>query len=819
MPAPLGPVWEFFYPGGKQNSSHNAAYCLGCIRHARQVHGFQDPPNETDTTLLERIRTDTAAFSQALDSTDHVRGVKKSMLAHLIGRDPCPHISAETKKKAKALKNSTPLAADSDADNDSDPQPAPKKRKAVFRNVEKAMRQPELTVYRGANIPFSSSELERVRAQFLRATVSANLPFRWTEDVEVIKLFIMFRALACDAIPSRDVLSGTLLNKASIEVEKALRTALKLKYVVLSSDGWKDDQRNPITGVNVSANGKSYLIDLIQSNGHKKDGASMCLAFEVILFCCDNDGGSLRGRKDLNLKRPWLIIAPCCAHQGELMLGDYLSVNERAADVAEQATDLIHWIIGHDRVRKIFDDAQFEKNFKIVAYLLANLTRWTTHYLAFQRLLHLKTPLRYAAFLYRNEIIAAQVGAEKNRKAVDKMADAATAQIDLIESNEFWTSLQTVVDDIEPLCYATNINQSDRTRPDQVLLTFAGLYRHFSAHPNRAVAKGMTARIEKRWAALDQPFFVLCLVLNPYEALSRFGDKAGTNVFVLNTELVALFHRVRSRPIDPPRRKEEDDAREKALSIAFMNYLQGTGDFASFYSNGNKEAFEKQHPDDPRLVWEQFKRCDGPGVRDLASFAMMLLGLAVNQAATERSFSDLKIKKTRLRNRLGTQKLEKMSKFGASIRSENLQAGLIHKREAREVHDPTTVSGLLSVPRYADAIEAGDDEDGVQSSKLVKSGAAWRAEVAKWVKAARDDEEAGIPAEEPVPAANPTRPRKFFPRSLDLLFGGEVTKPVGKPRREQFTEEVLMMELLAAEESDEEPDDGELSGSGDDFEL
>jgi hypothetical protein len=31
-------------------------------------------------------------------------------------------------------------------------------------------------------------------------------------------------------------------------------------------------------------------------------------------------------------------------------------------------------------------------------------------------------------------------------------------------------------------------------------------------------------------------------------------------------------------------------------------------------------------------------------------------------------------------------------------------------------------------------------------------------------------------------------------------------------------EEVLMMQPLAAEDSDEEPDDGELSGYGDDFE-
>ncbi len=54
----------------------------------------------------------------------------------------------------------------------------------------------------------------------------------------------------------------------------------------------------------------------------------MCTAFEgmidkaeelycliVIAFCCDNDGGSQKGRKNLVLKRPWLFVSPCCAHQ------------------------------------------------------------------------------------------------------------------------------------------------------------------------------------------------------------------------------------------------------------------------------------------------------------------------------------------------------------------------------------------------------------------------------------------------------------------------------------------------------------------------
>lgn len=202
-----------------------------------------------------------------------------------------------------------------------------------------------------------------------------------------------------------------------------------------------------------------------------------------------------------------------------MILGEYFTVNDVAAKIAEQATDLVDWILSHGRVRDISDKAQSVKTFTVLVYLVANLTCWTTHYLAFSHLLELKAPLRHVAYLQRSEIIDAQVGAEKNAKAKAKMIATANKQCDLIENNDFWTGLQTVVDDIEPICYATNINQADRTRADQVLLCFTGLYHHFLGHSMRRVSQDMCAHIEKHWAALDQPLFVFCLVLNPYEVL------------------------------------------------------------------------------------------------------------------------------------------------------------------------------------------------------------------------------------------------------------------------------------------------------------
>ena len=54
------------------------------------------------------------------------------------------------------------------------------------------------------------------------------------------------------------------------------------------------------------------------------------------------------------------------------------------------------------------------------------------------------------------------------------------------------------------------------------------------------MATEMMKRIEKRWNALDQPMFVLAFVLNPFEEVSRFGEKAGLSQFTLNTLLLEV---------------------------------------------------------------------------------------------------------------------------------------------------------------------------------------------------------------------------------------------------------------------------------------
>ena len=108
-------------------------------------------------------------------------------------------------------------------------------------------------------------------------------------------------------------------------------------------------------------------------------------------------------------------------------------------------------------------------------------------------------------------------------------------------------------------------------------------------------------------------------------------------------------------------------------------------------------------------------------------------------------------------------------------------------------------------------------------SGLVKLGAGWCKEIAKWVQDEQvrsDDSD----SDDLGDAATRHQHSKWLPRSLALLFGGEKERSTDEQARracrlQAYTKEVRLMELLVNEELDEEriPDDRELEGSGNNF--
>ncbi|TRM63057.1 ribonuclease H-like domain-containing protein [Schizophyllum amplum] len=727
-----------------------------------------DPIPAEALDVAEKLRLeeelDIAARDAMVANETRTRGVVTAHIAHLIGGGPgntiseCKHASNEVKQVARAERQALKDRKDA---SKTEATPGANAAATLKRQASKTGGTPDtatkkaktgqtkLKTYTPAEMPFSPAEAEALRAKALRVTVKLNLPFSIWDDVELLEFIGMLRAQAPAIMPSAKVMSTTMLKNAAEVVDKDMKDKLAEREVGLSTDGWKSRTKAALSAVCLNV----HTLKLIDTTSMNKDGPAQCKQFEdmiddaeevykcqVLYFVTDGDGGSSKGRKLLVKNRPYMLAPTCWGHQGQLMLGDYFRVNDYAAEISETATGLIGWINNHGKVRMLFNKAQAEcarhdatQKTPVLAFLVANITRWTTHVVAFMRLLDLKKALQVAVMLSRAAIIEAQVGAAKYAEK-DRLELEANEWCNTIADPGYWNGLEDVLGDLEAICYGININQQDSVSANKVLLMIAGIYLQFEAHPERAVSFRMTERLEKRWADCDQPLFLLALILDPFDGLTRFGDNAGLDHLTINAMATQLWRRMRDRP-DNADSAETRLSKETELSAALLRYLAGTGSFASWETN--REVFEQTHGRDPLMAWTAFTRRD---TQELARFAKTIYSVVVNTAGCERTFSRLKIIQSPHRSRIGTEKMEQMMKVSSQITAENVARGVVKARTKRKNHKGT--QALLEVPRYRDVLEdQNDEEESERGRLLVNTRAGWRTEMAKWVAAARAAEE------------------------------------------------------------------------------
>ena len=153
-------------------------------------------------------------------------------MAHLAGQYPCKNASPEALQFAAKLKVA-------DASKSSSTKSSKHNRSGSTAEASgsqsKKMRQTDLLgkTFRGVDMPFSESEKDAIRAQSLRAVISANWSFRSFENPEVVKLFWMMCTAAPEILPSGKVIGGKLLNDAAAKVEYKLSKVLNGKQVGL----------------------------------------------------------------------------------------------------------------------------------------------------------------------------------------------------------------------------------------------------------------------------------------------------------------------------------------------------------------------------------------------------------------------------------------------------------------------------------------------------------------------------------------------------------------------------------------------------------
>ncbi|KAE9395217.1 hypothetical protein BT96DRAFT_1044832 [Gymnopus androsaceus JB14] len=237
-------------------------------------------------------------------------------------------------------------------------------------------------------------------------------------------------------------------------------------------------------------------------------------------FTADASGESRKAWKLLVQQQPSLVAPDCFAHQINIIVGDYFKVDKGFMKFSKQATELITWIQSKTYVLALIQDAQVSANVPVVTVIRAVLTRWTSHYLAFRRLLEMQATLEFT--ITRDQMLSESQIITGDKKSKEK----AAAMIKLIEKHDFWLAL---------------------VRLDEVLLTFGVLYHHFNNMHDPVenyIRTAVLNSLESQWKKCDQEVLIAAVLLNPFmespfsQSLHYF-NRAG--VLTLFTRLYAQF--------------------------------------------------------------------------------------------------------------------------------------------------------------------------------------------------------------------------------------------------------------------------------------
>ncbi|KAG1720850.1 ribonuclease H-like domain-containing protein [Suillus lakei] len=367
----------------------------------------------------------------------------------------------------------------------------------------------------------------------------------------------------------------------------------------------------------------------------------------VVAITSDASGESRAARKRLVDEFPWLVAPDCFAHQINLVVGDYYKVPSTSLFIqyTKKATDLITWLRSKTIVLSMLRDIQKALNLanpsqtqRVLGVICAVLTRWTVHYLTFQRLLDLRATL-------------------------DILVDVP--------------SCIRMLTHIGPLALAVNFAQAAHCRLDEVLIILGYLISKYlslletTTSPDDQIGlRAIIDSLEKRWSKCDQTVFIAAVILNPLYKAKPFAQIRQFTTAGITSLLLKLWQWFQSSPVPESLRKE------------ILDYLQDRGDYKCFseWAEGEQNAAETQRErPDPLRMYKGIRFPDKP-LSPLQMLAQRIFSICANSASCEWLFSLFGLILTKLRSRLALEKMLDLAELRLHLQDEYMRRGSVKDR-------------------------------------------------------------------------------------------------------------------------------------------
>ncbi|KAI0045469.1 hypothetical protein FA95DRAFT_1456676, partial [Auriscalpium vulgare] len=129
-------------------------------------------------------------------------------------------------------------------------------------------------------------------------------------------------------LPGREQLSGRILDQQADRVVEGMKVEVKGRYGTGQCDGWKNVAKASLIGSMVNVEYTPHILNVFEITSEKKTAANLLVMVEkeidycltalgilLIAYCTDFGGDAAAMRRLLVLKRPWIAVVACWAHQ------------------------------------------------------------------------------------------------------------------------------------------------------------------------------------------------------------------------------------------------------------------------------------------------------------------------------------------------------------------------------------------------------------------------------------------------------------------------------------------------------------------------
>ncbi|KAI0084021.1 ribonuclease H-like domain-containing protein, partial [Irpex rosettiformis] len=421
----------------------------------------------------------------------------------------------------------------------------------------------------------------------------------------------------------------------------ALLPQIQDAEATLQCDSWSGNNFHHYTGFTITIRSDVVFVALEDNSSERKTSDNLFAMIKeklryteqhyhvrIVSFVSDSGGESKKARRLLASERHDLIVLPCYAHQVHII-----------------------YVLIHIQTR-------LKPGLAPLSVIRAVLTRWTSHFLAYRRLLQLQTSIMTLLELD-------EAAAESQLITGSAVAKAkATEIISHLKDDRFWAAIRRMKLHLEPFAYALNIMQSDKARLDTVLLILALLYNRFDNFPRTTnsdtiVSDTICNSINTRWEASDQDVFIAAVILNPTHKIRPFRKSSWFSVPLITILMCRLYSRF------------FEDVAPRELLEEVADYLHDKGIYSGMklyqdmYMQPRKDGVL---PMEPPQFWSLLSSSQGPLPTALSCVAMHLFSVCPNSASCERLFSLLKRTMTPARTQLTTRNLLNIAELHAHLR-------------------------------------------------------------------------------------------------------------------------------------------------------